>query len=460
MITENRSPFRWGFKELLHSYGLWILLVIFIVTRLFLFIGAKPWEEERKYTHFVFSDAGYYYQTAINLLEGHGHSSSPQEPYTPSAKRTPGYPIFLSIIMLVFGKSVTWIVACQMMLQLITLILVYLGTHKLFSSITAFWLTLYCTLDPVYLSMSAYLYSETLYQFVNVILVYLLIRGISTGFGLSRIMAIAVLFGLGLLTRPIGLYFLPLILLTIAFREKKITPILLKGALIVACILLVLSPWLIRNHFVFGRWSLSSITGTHLYYFFGASFLAMKEGIPAEKVRARLRSQTPHFTNPFERSDYLTNEAFRVIKESPLQYTLYHFTSVWPVFVNANTRALSHLMDWTEIGSPFDDTTKRDIRAKSILAANLIMQAILYTFFIIGIWRLWEQRQFPMILLILGGIFYFLGVIGPEASSRYRLSFVPFLLFGAGVGMQSVEWLRNRELGEGKYARIIYQIIH
>ena len=43
-------------------------------------------------------------------------------------------------------------------------------------------------------------------------------------------------------------------------------------------------------------------------------------------------------------------------------------------------------------------------------------------------------------LVFLASIFYFITVIGPEPNSRYRLSFLPFILYRAGVGLDKLEF--------------------
>ena len=116
-------------------------------------------------------------------------------------------------------------------------------------------------------------------------------------------------------------------------------------------------------------------------------------------------------------------------------------------FVNASTKVLSHLMDWEESvvpqnasGDPLGVLTRRDFRVVSIIVANLLLLAVLYFFFTIGLFRLWRERKIALLLVLLASVFYFIAVIGPAPNSRYRLSFIPFILYGAGVGLDKLEF--------------------
>ena len=61
-------------------------------------------------------DAPEYRRLAENLLERHGFSLSVGSPYEPTARRAPGYPLFLALVYTVFGRSDTAVLWAQSML--------------------------------------------------------------------------------------------------------------------------------------------------------------------------------------------------------------------------------------------------------------------------------------------------------------------------------------------------------
>lgn len=422
----------------LRRRGTTLLVVLFLLTRGALLLAAQPWDQERKFTQFIYSDAEYYYHAAVNLLDGHGFSASKQAPYSPATTRPPLYSLFLAAFMAIFGRSITGIVLGQALLQALTLSLIYYGAKRLFSRGVAFWLTLYSILDPVLLAMCGYLYSETLYYLLHVVMVFLLLAGAASGFGFGRVFAIALLLGLGLLARPIGLFFVPVMILVLALSTRRVPSAVGKSAVLLVTIVAVIAPWLVRNHRLSGHWSMSTIQGQHVFYLYVAPFLAAREKIPTDAMKERLQATEPHdFPDAFARSDYLMDQAVAEIKRHPLAYTFYHFAHAAPVLVGANSGAMAALVGWDH--SSWPALGGRDIRSLLLFSANLLLLAVLYGSFTYGVWRLWVERRLLLLFITLAGIAYFLWVIGPEASSRYRLSLLPFVLFGAGYGLHSLQ---------------------
>src|SRR3989338_7862789 len=81
-----------------------IILVAGLLVRLFLFFyfldePAFFWDD----------DSNTYIYTAENMLAGNGFSWDTHPPYIPDAFRTPGYPIFLLLHIVLFGSYyVAW----------------------------------------------------------------------------------------------------------------------------------------------------------------------------------------------------------------------------------------------------------------------------------------------------------------------------------------------------------------
>lgn len=422
---------------------------MFVLTRATFFVGIRPWDEKRHYTHFVQSDGAEYYWTARNLLDGRGYSDVPRAPYPPAASRTPLYPLFLAATIKTLGDGVAKIVELQMAIQALTIALIYVGSRLLFTPFTAFWLTALCILDPVYLVMSGLLYTETLYQVINVVFAYLLVRGLRDGFSVVRASLMALCLGLCLLTRPFMLYYLPVVALLVCLSEATLGGGARKAALVLALVFAVLAPWLYRNGRVFGTWSMSSVDGASVRSFMIAPFLAEREGRPLEEVRARLAAETPPSKNPFDGANFAKRQALDVIRAHPVEYVRFHFSSTLPMLVGANSEGLAFLLSPYGAGSPNRQAPppppERAYLGRVVVAANLLLLAALYTTFVVGVWTLWERREFLLVVLLVSVVLYLVGMTGPMSSSRYRLNIVPFLLFGAGVGIQRLEARFARE---------------
>lgn len=444
-MNHTITPQSDGWTAFIRRHGWVILFALFLVTRGGLFLAIRPWDEGRRATHFLVSDAAEYYWTARNMLAGHNYSSSPAPPYPSDATRTPLYPLFLATIIRGIGDSVAVVVLMQMLLQLGTIALVYAGARRLFSDVTAFCLALYCVLDPVYAVMSGVVYSETLHQVFNVVFAYALVRGVRGGFTVAGAVCIGLFFGLGLLTRPFALYLAPMVLFVIIASERTLGA-LGKSAVAAACALVVLFPWLHRNAEVFGTWSMSSVDGTSLQKFYMAPFLAAREGLSLEAARARLATETPEFGNPFERGAFIKRQTVEIIRRHPLQYAVFHLTSAWPALTGSNSEALEYLLSAQGVAGRNGDERPppRQLWRFALIGGNLALLAALYGSFALGLWRLFRDRQWLQLLLLASALAYLPAITGPMSSSRYRLGVVPFLLYGAGVGLQ---WVEQRDRG-------------
>ena len=432
-------------------WALLLLLAFFLLTRLWLFLGAEPWDPTRKYTHFVHSDGAAYYWIAVNILEGNGYSSSEDEPFDPNSARTPLYPFFLAAVFLLFGLSIPWIVAVQMVVQLATVGIVYRFLVRLTSPLAAALVTLYCILDPVYLNSSGLLYTETLYYLLNVLFAFALLLCVERGFSTWRVVLLSAIFALGLLTRPIGLYFLPLILLAVVLRERRLRTVLAYAAIVLVCTFSIVFPWLLRNYLVFGTASMSSLQGAHIYYYWALPFVRAQKRGAAELGDGLHPVAEPGLENPFDRSAYFRDQALQVMKQHPVSYGLYHFSSSWRLFASASTKSLSELLGWRDI-TPLDTSAKnttssfrlRSPQARTVLALNGLLSGLLLTASGIGFAALLCRRRLALALMVFLPVLYYVAIIGPETSSRYRLSLLPYLLYSSGVGISALQTGRLR----------------
>ncbi len=438
----GESAMKWSLVTDLRARGLIALILLFMVTRIGIAYCAEFWIPERKWTHFVVSDGADYYWTAVNLLNGKGYSSSPAGPYTPSATRTPLHPLYLAAVMAVFGESVSALILAQILLQLVTVVLMYLAFLHFYSFLPALIVALYTVFDPVYLVASVSLYSETLYFLLNLLFVILWITCLRSRFSVAKTLLLALTFSAAALTRPIGLYLLPLVAISIALIETSWRLRISRVILFVLVAAAVVSPWLLRNQAVFGAWSFSSLGGPHIYYYWALPFhLERSAGNPDVSLPLSIKDEPP-FRNPFDRSSYLSRRALEIILEAPRAYASFHVRSSWRLFVGANSQALSVLLGWkvvepavTESVSVSKPGVNRDWRQVAVIAWNLLLMSGLGILTLVGLGGLVQHQQIVSVAVTLSAVAYYLLIIGPEPSTRYRLSFLPYLLYYAGAGV-------------------------
>jgi 4-amino-4-deoxy-L-arabinose transferase-like glycosyltransferase len=231
------------------------------------------------------SDAPTYYVLAEHILDGTGYRYAADK--APTAKRTPGYPLFLAAVFEVFGESFSAVRVIQCLLDVATTFLVYTLAVLVFGSISvglvaAFGYAFYL---PAILS-STYIMTETTYTLFLVLAVTAAVLAMRLESYLMHVFA-GVAFGVSSLIRP-GAFLLPPVLLAICLflgvvlpsryergvgrvlgerRRRGLRGNLWKGfAVLCLAFGLTLLPWAIRNQRSLGSFiPTSTLVGANLY---------------------------------------------------------------------------------------------------------------------------------------------------------------------------------------------------
>lgn len=188
----------------------------------------------------------------------------------PSAYRLPGYTVFLAMIMTI-SKSVAWLSFVNVILSTLLIYLVFILTLQLTSKKSPAMIAAFvCAFYPTFIFYSPVLASEHLY----VILLFsaFVVMGhnwnnISIHKAWHPTLA-GILFGLAVLTRGEGIFFLPILLawFYLTSAKKGLNKILVTFVSLLAFVITV-SPWYIRNNYLIGPSSgLSTTGGLNFYY--------------------------------------------------------------------------------------------------------------------------------------------------------------------------------------------------
>jgi 4-amino-4-deoxy-L-arabinose transferase-like glycosyltransferase len=202
------------------------------------------------------TDDSIQYLTIAENWAAHGSfSQSYTTPWTPDLQRTPGYPAFL----LALGMNVPLILVVQHLLVLLSGWLLYQLVAEAYSKRmgkVAAWLYL---LQPYPVIFASFVLSETLFICIGLVAAWALLRfwrregwpWLALGMGMLC---------LATLVRPVaaplvGLVGLAALGSVLLHQRQKLAHV----AALVAVPLVVLGPWLWRNHTVSGKWELSNM---------------------------------------------------------------------------------------------------------------------------------------------------------------------------------------------------------
>lgn len=238
-------------------------------------------------------DAEGFHLLARNLLAGNGFALAWDPPFCPDTLRPPLYPLFIALGYRLLGADPARSVLLQVLLEgLTTALAAQLGQRAAGPRTGALAAWLYA-LNGSTQRYTGYLFAEALLlpALAGALCATLAaLRRPSTG----RAAWAGVGWGLALLIKPNAQYLALAVggLLALASVKRqassgkgglrRLTFDVLPAALFFATLGLTLCPWLVRNHVVLGRWTLSTAFEENVVRVSAVATLAELEGTPAE----------------------------------------------------------------------------------------------------------------------------------------------------------------------------------
>ena len=214
------------------------------------------------------ADATDYYNYALNLKYHHSYSRekfSENEP-SPDALRAPGYPAFLApFVTYPPSAFMLWRIGlAQALLDSITVLLALGIFRRIMAEGWALSAGFLTAISPHLVSASTYLLTETLFTFLTILSLWLVVKTVRDN---SRAIAFAagLVIAAAALTRPTLQYFIvPLVGMLLVTRERGNTA---RFAIpLLAGFVLAFSPWIVRNLDAIGGTSDPTLTINALHH--------------------------------------------------------------------------------------------------------------------------------------------------------------------------------------------------
>ena len=383
----------------------------------------------------------------------------------PELNRPPGYPLIL-IPGIILNRLEVVTIALQIILSCATVLLVFcIGRIVFESTESALFGALLYAVEPLSIYYCSLLLSETLFTFLLILAIYLLLAWVRSG-SVSYMVAAAFTMASSTYVRPIS-YYVPLLLalsLAVVVISKRYSLRSLHIVLFLLISVTALFIWQARNFIQTGYSGFSSQQDISLYYYQAGAVLAAKNKIPlgqqVEQLGEDWAAKQANGLNlsPLEELRWKRNEAINIILGHPL------------VFLTAQTRGIAQTFFGTSIAAywkllmgdrpPTDQGLLGRMTQPSKLhkIASLPSSALNYIF--------WECFDFTLLLsfyslallgilncktnhilvfLILVVTVYFVFFSSVQGYSRFRLPIMPFVAVLAGHGLtQLKEKLKER----------------
>ncbi len=431
--------------QFFNSKGLLLIILLAFIIRMGFFISLKPWNNEVINNMILVSDASGYHQLALSVLYKKSFEDF-------DAYRTPGYPVFVALIYSISSGSVWFVIIIQILLNLISVVLVYKIAAAIFPRKIALLSAFLFAIDISQALYTVELMTDSLFVFLFLVSVYYLCKSIKED-NLSSICLSALFFGIATLVRPISFLFpfVAIIFILVLCNLKlkmKLVYSLLFGIIFIATI----SPWLLHNYSKYGEAKLSSISGSNLLFYNAAYTEVYKTGKTIEEVKRDFNDlaikQGIDTTNidSFKNSQIYSNIAKQYIKDNFILYCKRHFMGIVNMYVGLGTQSITSIFHLKSkpsndyFGGPgiitnIIDFFQSKTKAQILLACGLGFYLLInYLFSVYGMFLLIVKKEKIVFLFILI-ILYFSVLTGVVGLDRYRIPFMPFINILCAVGI-------------------------
>jgi 4-amino-4-deoxy-L-arabinose transferase-like glycosyltransferase len=272
-------------NAVLTQYALSIILVLAFVSRLGASILSRGLGATLKNDEHVFT------RIAWNLVLGNSYSMNGK---APTAERPPVYPLMLAGIFRLSSANGlagsdkaggakqygVWSTITQTrasnyrvmarvlnaIMGTLTVLLVYLIGRRLFNVDVALVASLIVALNRVFIRYSMYIVSDTLFCFMVSLIIYVFIKIQERPDSLLLRLLGGVLVGIGILTRSELFLFVPFLFIWSLILHRTFGRAVVTLVIILLPILLLITPWIVRNYVVFGELVMATNLG---YTFWG-----------------------------------------------------------------------------------------------------------------------------------------------------------------------------------------------
>ena len=352
---------------------------------------------------------------ARSLCEHHG--------YGMQTLRPPGYPTLMALVQGLLGPDLVRLRVVEALLGTLSVGVLGAVGASLFGGPAGLLAAAIAAVNPVLALLPSTQYAENT-------LVLLVTLGFAAAFaawrrgGLARWALAGALFGLGLLTRPNIVTLLPGLALGFALalrRERRswVLPLLTAGV----AALLVVSPWVIRNHRVHHRWFFVA-TGGGRQFWLGNNVAATGATGSFTPFGPELLDELARLPDEVTRERLLYQRGMEFVREHPGRAAWLYVVKLGNLFAlypEPHSRS-AFLTPWSRL-------------CESLASAVIFLGALL---------ALSRLRRTPALWPMVGGIVTFaLANAVFFTVMRYRMAFEPCLLWMAGLGWAATFWRRS-----------------
>ena len=418
----------------------------------------------------LIEDAKFYWADATS---GQGFLNTVKSIFLGQTERVPGYFIFVSAIVSLFGKYFLPVLVIQSALDSLTCLMIMALGRRVFPE--NYWgFGLIAAVWPNLIIHSGLILTDTLFTFMFTWFLLSFVWLLETK-KLKHALLVGVLLGIATLVRPVTQFIIVLSPLLAPFMLISVKTSLRRAIINSLTIFLIavacLTPLAIKNSYSYGSIALTSQNGNHLQNWVVSEVIMLRDGISRNEAVAKLSAKTDQQmlslpiesqTNPFVRSAYQSKTALAELVDTPpsvvikswLQGAIINLASP-AVMIDTRFRALPHLSFAEDTTGSLSTRMKQFIAGSSTtyvsillvgIGGSLIVSLMQFGGFFV------QLRATPTLAsLAFLTVACFLLINGPTASPKYRLPLEPILIVWLGCALSychglTKKWLYRRAL--------------
>lgn len=351
-----------------------------------------------------------YHELADNLEYGRGYLLDG----TPSAYRSPLYPVWLAAIMRASGTRAPGPArVAQALLGVLAVWLVFLLGRELHSEKAGAWASLVLALFPEQILLPTSLYCESVYAVLVLLVAWAFARWRKHPADAGSAWAGAAL-GLSLLARS------TLALFPLLFPPRKLK----QAGLLFAFAVLPLTPWIARNISLFKKFIPfeSGVAGPVIWYGSQGYIVAPGDEASVEPMKTMYATLPPT-----EWDSYSLHLAKDAIASHPFRYVESCFQRIGALWTDSYTAYLLHdhpaFAGFLEAGRHWDLVYWPDMALKLVLAVLAGVGA-------------WRERRRPGVRVVAGLILYFNVYALGTVFARFAAPATPLFCVLAGLAFR------------------------
>jgi hypothetical protein len=414
-------------------------------------------------------DSWGYLTLAQNLLGGEGFGRvlpvgrGDETVWMKELCRTPGYPLFLTVILKLNVHGPTAAVVMQHLIGIAIIIAAMTACGGLFGRIPALLVGLVLALDFQQIALSNLLMTATLFGGVLMATALVTSRAVETA-SLTAAAAGGLLAGLGALIKPTALA-MPavvgggIILFGLVRRRRRLV---LSGILLGVVGSAVIGAWIIRNGRVAGEYTLSTIPRYNLLFGHAQAGLARSEHLSRRAARLKLSQQvgmSPQGVRflpaSHEENQRIRHVALTVIEENLPAYMTEFFLRTANTLAGPDKSILTVIgLPWVHFGVlPPGGESHRDpsVLGWALLSLQLLITSCVYLFVMRSLYPVLRRRKkVPALVWVCLGLAGYVLLLssGPPGNPRFRAPAVPLLVIVAAASVRGASALPGRP-GDG-----------